>query len=227
MYYFPFSVLCVNVWCTAATGCQSNVWFTAATGCQPNVWCTAATGCQPNCRYIYIISNQGWFGKKLRSGLHTDEELPWVISGLRHCVRSSLFWNVTQCRLVVSYRTAWILKMGPTGFPEKPVTNYKSALRKSRISLLTKLCSKSAVVRMQYQCNALFVYLLKIRKCLERNILYFRIKCGRAPSLLSVIKMYILLGWETRRPVSPQFAPPCGPIKKNSQVHSNREIVIM
>jgi hypothetical protein len=40
--------LCVNVCCTAATGCQPNVCCTAATVCQPNVCCTAATGCQPN-----------------------------------------------------------------------------------------------------------------------------------------------------------------------------------
>jgi hypothetical protein len=31
-----------------------NVWCTAATGCQPNVWCTAATRCQPNCGKINI-----------------------------------------------------------------------------------------------------------------------------------------------------------------------------
>jgi hypothetical protein len=42
--------VCVNVYCTAATGCQPNVYCTAATGCQPNVYCTAATGCvNPMC----------------------------------------------------------------------------------------------------------------------------------------------------------------------------------
>jgi hypothetical protein len=54
----PVYCLCVNVYCTAATGFQLayclcvNVYCTAATGCQPayclcvNVYCTAATGCQ-------------------------------------------------------------------------------------------------------------------------------------------------------------------------------------
>jgi hypothetical protein len=38
MFHSPCSVycLCVNVCCTAATGCQHNVCCTAATGCQPN-----------------------------------------------------------------------------------------------------------------------------------------------------------------------------------------------
>jgi len=47
-------------------------------------------------------------------------------------MRYSLFWDVTQRRLVVGYRhfgtpyqlvlTAWTLKMGPKGFPETSVT---------------------------------------------------------------------------------------------------------
>jgi hypothetical protein len=57
----PVYCLCVNVYCTAATGCQPvyclcvNVYSTAATGCQPvyclcvNVYSTAATGCLPSC----------------------------------------------------------------------------------------------------------------------------------------------------------------------------------
>jgi hypothetical protein len=62
-------------------------------------------------------------------------------------LRTSLFWNVTQCRLVVSYWrfgttylfllqgssgsscTAWPFKMGPISCPETSVTNYKSTLR--------------------------------------------------------------------------------------------------
>jgi hypothetical protein len=55
-------------------------------------------------------------------------------------LRSSLFWDVTQRRLVVSYRrfvtssrikqlTAWSLKMGPTGCHETSVTYYQSTLR--------------------------------------------------------------------------------------------------
>jgi hypothetical protein len=51
MFRSLFSVycLCVNAYCTAATGCQPNVCCTAATRCQPNVYFTAATGCQPYC----------------------------------------------------------------------------------------------------------------------------------------------------------------------------------
>jgi hypothetical protein len=52
--------LCVNVCCTAVTGCQPNVCCTAATGCQPNVCCTAATGCQPNCGYIYRVIHKSF-----------------------------------------------------------------------------------------------------------------------------------------------------------------------
>ena len=58
-------------------------------------------------------------------------------------LRSSLFWNVTQHRLVFTdvsgqpigpifkgqaIRTAWLLNMGPTGCPETSVTNYQSTL---------------------------------------------------------------------------------------------------
>jgi hypothetical protein len=53
---FHYVVLCVNVYCTAATGCQPNVYCTAATGCQPNVYCTTATGCQHN---VYCTAATG------------------------------------------------------------------------------------------------------------------------------------------------------------------------
>jgi hypothetical protein len=65
-------------------------------------------------------------------------------------LRSSLFWDVTQRRLVVSYWrfektyrsifngqrsafswTAWSLNMGPIGCPETSATNYQSALHNS------------------------------------------------------------------------------------------------
>lgn len=54
--------------------------------------------------------------------------------------RSSLFWDVTQHRLVLSYQcfgttywshllwTAWPLKWGPKGCPETMVNNYQSML---------------------------------------------------------------------------------------------------
>jgi hypothetical protein len=49
-------------------------------------------------------------------------------------MRSALFCDVTQRRLVVIYRrcgtTYWSLKMGPIGCPAMSVTNYESTVRK-------------------------------------------------------------------------------------------------
>jgi hypothetical protein len=56
-----------------------------------------------------------------------------LLANFRHSVmRSSLFWDIMQCRLVVCYSksfwTAWPLRIGPTGCTWTFVTNYLSVL---------------------------------------------------------------------------------------------------
>jgi hypothetical protein len=44
-------------------------------------------------------------------------------------MRSALFWDITQCLVLILYRRFGTLKIGPIGFPETSVKDYHSALR--------------------------------------------------------------------------------------------------
>jgi len=82
-------------------------------------------------------------------------------------MRSLLFWDLRQHLLFVSYgsfkmacrshlqgsRTAWPLEMGPTGYFEMLVTNYRSTLLNVPQVWRSYLCSASSLSALSPPCH--------------------------------------------------------------------------
>jgi hypothetical protein len=121
-------------------------------------WTVSAWNKTHFCINVKFICKYLWSHPLFEAGnrsvhLCTDFEPDGILYKHHGDLRSALFWDITQCRMLVSYRcfgatyrsylqgsssskrmrsswTAWPLKMGPIGCPEMSTRNYHFTLRK-------------------------------------------------------------------------------------------------